>query len=177
MQEFRSGNGAAWLDLISTVSGRYRTTLRDDIDTTTSLRAWLRLNDLEPTGAVTAADVTATRDDREALHRLATARVRGEPLPAADVRRLNTRLGADDGIRLTGDRRLRRPATVGQALARLAREAARDLAGHGPGVLRACGDDTCASLFLDTTGRRRWCSDLSCGNRARVRAHRARAEG
>ena len=53
MGRFRRGNGAAWLDLLSTLAGRYREEQVDAIDTTESLRAWLREFDLEPAGAVT----------------------------------------------------------------------------------------------------------------------------
>jgi predicted RNA-binding Zn ribbon-like protein len=34
---------------------------------------------------------------------------------------------------------------------------------------------SCGWLFLDPRGRRRWCSMATCGNRAKVRAHAARA--
>lgn len=40
--------------------------------------------------------------------------------------------------------------------------------------VRACPGDVCGWLFLDRTGRRRWCSMSSCGNRAKVRAHATR---
>jgi len=42
--------------------------------------------------------------------------------------------------------------------------------------VRQCGDAYCSWLFVDRsrTGRRRWCSMLLCGNRARVRAFRRR---
>jgi hypothetical protein len=37
------------------------------------------------------------------------------------------------------------------------------------------GCPSCGWLFLDPRGRRRWCSMATCGNRAKVRAHAARA--
>ncbi|HWD78470.1 MAG TPA: CGNR zinc finger domain-containing protein, partial [Kribbella sp.] len=39
--------------------------------------------------------------------------------------------------------------------------------------VRTC--PSCGWLFLDPRGRRRWCSMATCGNRAKVRAHAARA--
>lgn len=41
--------------------------------------------------------------------------------------------------------------------------------------LRSC--EGCAAVFLDRSpsGRRRWCSMRTCGNRAKARRHRARA--
>ena len=70
--------------------------------------------------------------------------------------------------------RASRPDSYPAALARLTRSAVEDLATHPTLPLRACGDDTCSAFYLDPTGRRRWCSDERCGNRARVRAHRTR---
>jgi predicted RNA-binding Zn ribbon-like protein len=79
-------------------------------------------------------------------------------------------------LRRTGRRlAVSRPATTRAALARLARQAADDLTGPHHARLRACGDEECSGVFLDPTGRRRWCSDERCGVKARVRAHRARA--
>ncbi len=42
--------------------------------------------------------------------------------------------------------------------------------------LRICANDGCRWVFEDTsrTGRRRWCSMASCGNRAKAARHRAR---
>lgn len=42
--------------------------------------------------------------------------------------------------------------------------------------LRRCGSETCYWLFLDETKNhsRRWCEMASCGNRMKVRRHRAR---
>ena len=177
MERFRRGNGAAWLDLLSTLSGRYRDEQVDDIGTAEGLRAWLREFDLEPAGAVTAEDVEHAAQTREALHRLAVAAVRNVRPSAADVRRINDALERDEGLQVAAARtglRPRRPGSVADAVARLARQAVVDLGGRGAGTLRACGDDTCSSIFLDHTGRRRWCTDLSCGNRSRVRAHRQR---
>jgi predicted RNA-binding Zn ribbon-like protein len=111
------------------------------------------------------------------LHRLAVAAITGARPAPADVRRLNAALDLDAGLQVTAGTtglRPRRPASVADAVARLARDAVVDLSGRGAGALRACGDDTCSSIFLDLSGRRRWCTDLSCGNRVRVRAHRQR---
>ena len=86
MEEFRSGNGAAWLDLLATVNGRYRPVSVDAIETPTALRAWPRANSMEPMSAVTGGDVRRFQAVRESLHRLAVASVRNEPMPPADVR-------------------------------------------------------------------------------------------
>ena len=43
--------------------------------------------------------------------------------------------------------------------------------------IRACAAEDCGWLFLDTSrsGRRRWCTMESCGNRAKARRFHARA--
>lgn len=40
--------------------------------------------------------------------------------------------------------------------------------------IRTCADPGCGWLFVDRTGRRRWCSMAACGNRQKVRRHAAR---
>ncbi|TDO68276.1 putative stress-induced transcription regulator [Kribbella sp. VKM Ac-2571] len=47
------------------------------------------------------------------------------------------------------------------------------LTGSSREHVRTC--PSCGWLFLDARGRRRWCSMATCGNRAKVRAHAARA--
>jgi predicted RNA-binding Zn ribbon-like protein len=102
----------------------------------------------------------------------------GGPLAVHDVKILQEALASDQPLRIRRsgtDLEVVRPADVSVALGRLARQAAGDLTGPTRGRLHACGDDTCSGIFIDHTGRRRWCSDERCGVRARVRAHRARA--
>ena len=41
-------------------------------------------------------------------------------------------------------------------------------------AIRTCSDERCGWLFLDPSGRRRWCEMASCGNRAKAARHRAR---
>ena len=79
----------------------------------------------------------------------------------------------DGGQRQAGASRIR----VGQALATIARDAvelfSRDDAGER---VHSCSADDCDVIFFDDsrTANRRWCSMQRCGNRAKVRAHRAR---
>lgn len=56
------------------------------------------------------------------------------------------------------------------------REAAELLTSGRLAQVRECAGDACSWLFLDTTKNhsRRWCSMRGCGNRARVRRHRAK---
>ena len=57
----------------------------------------------------------------------------------------------------------------------LAREAAELLATTDLRHVRACPGIDCGWLFLDRSGRRRWCTMEVCGNRAKARRHADRA--
>jgi len=64
-----------------------------------------------------------------------------------------------------------------QARSAVAGSLAHYLSEHDRRRLRVCADDTCRWLFVDRSpaGRRRWCDMSTCGNRAKVARHRARA--
>src|SRR5256885_4869568 len=65
---------------------------------------------------------------------------------------------------------------VDGAIARLAEAIARELIQGNTDRLRICENPQCRWVFKDTsrTGKRKWCSMRSCGNRAKVARHRAR---
>jgi predicted RNA-binding Zn ribbon-like protein len=71
------------------------------------------------------------------------------------------------------------PDDLGLALpvAAVARSAADLLTSTDLEAVGRCPGEQCGWLFLDPTGRRRWCTMAVCGNRAKVRrfAERARA--
>jgi len=64
-----------------------------------------------------------------------------------------------------------------QARATIASSFAHFLADDAPERLRICANKGCRYVFIDRspTGRRRWCDMRTCGNQAKVAAHRARA--
>jgi predicted RNA-binding Zn ribbon-like protein len=66
--------------------------------------------------------------------------------------------------------------TAAAALATLARDAIDLFGGPLAHRIRVCAADDCGLLFVDASrpGRRRWCSMERCGNRAKIRTHRAR---
>jgi predicted RNA-binding Zn ribbon-like protein len=63
-----------------------------------------------------------------------------------------------------------------QARSAVAGSLAHFLAEHDHARLRLCASKTCRWLFVDRSpsGRRRWCDMRLCGNREKVRRHRAR---
>ncbi|NQX29674.1 CGNR zinc finger domain-containing protein [Microbacteriaceae bacterium VKM Ac-2854] len=143
-----------------------------------TLAAWLS----ERFGAVDAQAREVQPADalmlRGAIARLARASANGAAdLDPADIDVVNLFAATPDippalpgGSRQAGRTR----ASGRQALATIAREA---VAVFGGARIRECGADDCTMIYVDTSrsGTRRWCSMQRCGNRAKVRAHRARA--
>ena len=78
----------------------------------------------------------------------------------------------DGGHRQAGRSRVR----TAQALSSIARDAVQLLANNHDGRIRECAADDCQLVFYDEsrTNNRRWCSMQRCGNRAKVRAFRAK---
>ena len=159
----------------------------DDIGDAASLRAWLASRGLIRDGrrleAVDAA-IPAFHDLRALIHEVTERLVDAGAPSAAQVRRLNAVLRdglhyhqlrpGDDGSRFTvgqvGD-------DLAQARAAIAGSLAHYIADHDVARLRICANNDCSWRFIDRspTGRRRWCDMRTCGNRAKVARHRARA--
>ncbi|MGH1525662.1 CGNR zinc finger domain-containing protein [Leifsonia sp. L25] len=155
---------------------------------------WRSVDDADQLGAWLQSrfpEVSATTGEREfrdaemlraAIGRLARQASRAETLSPADVDVVNLFAATPDippvlagGGRQAG-RTLARPH---QALGTVARDAVRLFGPDADGRIRECSADDCGLVYLDTSrsGNRRWCSMQRCGNRAKVRAHRARAAG
>lgn len=127
---------------------------------------------------MTAAQLAAAKDLREAVNRLLT----GSPR-VADVQLVNdalavapkpARLLLKDGVL---QREVPAPEDpVATAFAVLAVDAV-DLA-TGVEDIRICAADDCGLRFVDTSPRRtrQWCSMARCGNRAKARAHYERTK-
>lgn len=71
------------------------------------------------------------------------------------------------------------PTPIGRPLAALASLIAFDalqlLSSGDFATVRRCANPDCVLLFMDVTGRRKWCSMKLCGNRAKVARHHSRA--
>ena len=65
-------------------------------------------------------------------------------------------------------------AGLARPVLEIAREAGDLLATTELTQVKACRGSNCGWLFLDRSGRRRWCSMEVCGNRAKARRHAAR---
>jgi predicted RNA-binding Zn ribbon-like protein len=79
-----------------------------------------------------------------------------------------------------GNRRAGRSSVrVGQTLSTIARDAIALFDEESHDRIRQCAADDCELVFFDESrsNNRRWCSMQRCGNRSKVRAHRARTAG
>jgi predicted RNA-binding Zn ribbon-like protein len=117
---------------------------------------------------------------RDAIARLARAATGGSEVKAEDIDTVNLFAATPDippsldgGRRQAGRARIR----TGQALATVARDAVVLLGSREAERIRECSADDCHLVFYDEsrTNNRRWCSMQRCGNRAKVKAYRARA--
>lgn len=174
--------GRPALDLVNTLRERWRRRVEclcgpDD------LAEWLRRAGLlDAPGAVTAEVVDGARELREAIDAGVRAAVEGAPAPAEAVAVIDRWVALSappaltivDGVPVLGPRDGDDP--VRAALAGVALDAARLLGTGERDRIRVCAAPDCSARFYDGSpaGRRRWCSMAGCGNRAKVRSHRAR---
>ncbi|MFD5554854.1 CGNR zinc finger domain-containing protein [Streptomyces sp. NPDC127068] len=128
---------------------------------------------------VTEDDLPAARALRDALHGIAADRVNGRQPDQAAYRVVNAAAAhAPLAVCFTpgGERGWAPGATAPHLLSTVARDAVELFTGPHAERVRECATDNCSLLFVDTSrpGRRRWCAMERCGNRHKVRAHRAR---
>ncbi|MGW0711845.1 CGNR zinc finger domain-containing protein [Streptomyces sp. NPDC002643] len=190
---YRFDPGALCLELIVT-GGPGALARHEVLHTPADLLDWAGKSRLSPTPTaldLTDDDVTRARRLRDALTRTFVSRVHGAGLPElgieaagpADLRIVNETAASpplapalhEDGSRGWAPG----TATGAQLISTVARDAIDLLTGPYAERLRMCAGERCYLLYVDTSrpGRRRWCSMEHCGNRNKVRAHRARRAG
>lgn len=148
------------------------------------LAAWLvgRFERLAPE-SLGERELLDARTLRAAITRLAVAAADGTVPDPGDVDVVNLFAATPDiPPVLAGGRRQAGAGGIrpGQVLSTLARDAvavfAEAATADGANRIRRCDAADCRMVFHDEsrTGTRRWCSMARCGNRAKVRAFRAR---
>lgn len=187
--------GRPALDFVNTLRERWRRRV-ETLVTPDDLEGWLLQAGLLPDdwrpnrGGGTRRRLTEqvlgeARALREAIDRCVEAVVAGEPLDPAAVTTIDDwlvhagarpQLSLDDGGHaVLGERAA--ADSPRRALGTIALDAATMLGTPAQAArVRICAADDCSARFYDRSpaGRRRWCSMQSCGNAAKVRAHRAR---
>ncbi|MES1244413.1 MAG: ABATE domain-containing protein [Acidobacteriota bacterium] len=175
---FKFRGGSLALDFPATLAARLRAEPRELLATPHDLGRWLVAAGLATSAPpVTGEELEQARELREALYRLARARVAGQPFPEPDRALLNRwAAGRTPAPCLESDGMSWTREDASTLLSLLARDAVELLGGELGGRIRQCAGEGCALLFVDTsrTGGRKWCSMSGCGNKAKVASFRER---
>ncbi|MFC7843237.1 CGNR zinc finger domain-containing protein [Streptomyces sp. NPDC057382] len=177
---FRFDPGALCLELLTT-GGPGAFARWEVLHEPADLIAWAARSRL-PDGldlTVSAEELRRARALRDALFLFTADRAHGRPPRGTHVDAVNAAAAAPPLVaRMTPDgRHAWAPGATGTGLlSTVARDAVALFTGPYAGRVRECGAHDCRLLFVDTSrpGRRRWCAMEHCGNRHKVRAHRAR---
>jgi predicted RNA-binding Zn ribbon-like protein len=165
------------LDFLATIAER-GTTDEEKLRTPGDLAEWAKQSRLtDEVVTVTAEELAAAIELREAAYRLLGARLAGCPPDEPDRERLNAAARGPRTVpQLTSEGALTRSGTVPALLATLACDCLELAAGPDGDLLRRCDDAKCTRLFVDRSrgGRRRWCDMKGCGDRAKAAAYRRR---
>lgn len=152
---------------------------RESIHSAEDMSVWLRERFDEFEGGVTDGELVDAISLREAIGSAFLARSRRREPEPGDIDMINLFAATPDippvlpgGTRQAG----RLTPRVGQTLSELARQAVELLSSERSERIRECASETCGIVFTDESrsNNRRWCSMQRCGNRAKVRAHRAK---
>jgi predicted RNA-binding Zn ribbon-like protein len=178
---FRFDAGAVCLDFAHT-GGEGPYTVFETLHEPTDLDDWLAQPPLAAvtTVPVTPHDLAAAKALRQAIWDAAHAHAARHPLPPGTLAAINQAAAAAPLVpELAADATTAgwaAPVRASQALSTLAREMIQLLSGPLAGRIRECASDDCPLVFVDTSrpGARRWCAMQRCGNRHKLRAHRAR---
>ena len=171
-----------WLELVGTRSDRPTGGHVEKLPDVQALTEWLDEHALKTEAEPTPADLASVRHVRNALRELTVARVQGRAAHPQAIDTVNAVIArASKTARhivvpdpIEPGRLRRRVPDVDAALTLIVEETVDALSSERAADLRECEEPGCGEIFVDASGRRRWCSSLTCGTRARVRAHRAR---
>jgi predicted RNA-binding Zn ribbon-like protein len=170
-------SGRRCLDFAGTL--KYRASAREELLTEPErLSAWAVQAGLVDAGmAVTADDLAAAIELREAIYRVVTARLEQRRLDVGDVDLISERAAQPRLTpRLDADGSISRDGTPEQLLATLAADVLDLLAGGDIDNVKVCAHVDCTRLYLDSSRakNRHWCGMGTCGNKVKVQAFRAR---
>jgi predicted RNA-binding Zn ribbon-like protein len=188
--------GQPCLDFANTVDGRRGAVETELLTSYADLVAWSLqahlltkyeadrlLKQAADTSEEAAAALERAYSLREALYGIFSALSTQKQPAFDDLETLNKELeqamagarvvATADGFALTWGKR---ELALDQLLGPIARSAAELLTSEERSLVRQCASASCGWLFVDATKnhRRRWCSAMACGNRARVQRHRQR---
>ena len=181
LDEVRDGflflGGRLWLDFLNTAPATLGELLREPGD----LSRWYRVAGLEPGpvgGGVGPADLRAALVLRAAFQDVFAALRAGAVPPSTAIAVVNRHLAGASKVQQIaahGDRLEVAARLTGDPLAQVAADLAGFLAEYESSRMRVCAGDDCSLAFYDSArnATRRWCSMAACGNRHKVKRHRA----
>lgn len=168
------------LEFANTRYWRGQATPTETLNAAEDLAAWAAGNVSKEARPLPRREFERAVEARETIYRVFDAAARGKTPAAADLQSLNELLAASpprstlrrERSGFSWDVDMRATTALGQ-LAPVLWSAGDLLTGAGLGRVKRCANPECGWLFLDDSraGKRRWCSMLSCGNRAKARRH------
>lgn len=170
--QFRFDGGATWLNLLATRGQSFGARPVERLPEPDQAREWLTLAGYPNSNPVSESELALVVALREALRDLAMSSVEDVTAPS-EASALVHRTARDPAILLLPTSAQAGDIPVATALASIAVQALVTLLGPDRQFLKECAEVDCRWVFLDVTGRRRWCPSPACATRGRVRAHRA----
>lgn len=170
-------SGRPCLDFAGTLKHR-NSTCDERLTAPSVLSEWAVQAGLVEAGIeVTADDLVAAIQVREAIYRTAVARLDGGRPRPADVDLLNEQASQSrltPRLLVTGA--ISREGSAAQLIATLAADLLDLLAGPHIANVKRCAHPDCTLLYVDFSRakNRHWCGMATCGNKVKVQAFRAR---
>jgi predicted RNA-binding Zn ribbon-like protein len=174
------GKVSPWIDLVNSEEYDGFGNFSDRLDDPAWLESFLRRWRLHPAQA-RKAPLPALKSLRRFLRGVAEALSASGVPDAREIAQINTLMDVPVRQRLVGREKERRIEIAplrsdwDWILSRIAASAAEAIVAGLQSRIRICANDECRWAFRDPTKAKtkRWCSDSTCGNRARVRRARA----
>ena len=170
-------SGRPCLDFAGTLKWRRRERSEEQLTGPTRLAEWARAGQLiSGSMPVTSAKLAKSILVREAIYRLVTQRIAGDPIDPSALDKLNLAARHRPLTPQLVNGNLRWHGSVDQLISTVARDALELLGSEQLKNVRECTGQECTRLFIDTSrgNNRRWCGMGECGHRAKVEAFRRR---
>ena len=176
------GKVSSWIDLVNSEEWDGFGKLSDRLDEPAWRDAFLRHWHFHP-GSGEKTPLLALRAIRRLLRGIAQSLAAGHTPGAKEIAQLNAAMSVPGREQLIQHQNSCRTefqpvrSDWSWILSRIAASAADAIVAGASGRVRICANADCRWAFRDPTkaGTKRWCSDRTCGNRARVRRARAAA--
>lgn len=176
--KFSYVSGRRCLDFAGTLRHRGSAQVEEVLTDPDRLSEWaVQAGLVDAAITVTEDQLAAAIDLREAIYRVVIARLEHRPLDVVDVDLLNGRASQPRLTpRLDPVGAISRDGTLSELLASLAADLLDLFAGGDIENVKGCAHPECTRLYVDSSRgkNRHWCGMVTCGNKVKVQAYRAR---